>query len=181
MKIFEPGGRGGRTGNHMHVPSADLVTLPKLGAGGGFCAVAADADADADPDADADADPDADADADADPEADADADADADPAPASVPALAAAVGTGAAPTSTVGVAAGCEGLLSQPAAKVTTNDAARAFLLRRNAIGHELYASMGGHVHTRCLSPAALLMRPTDGQNLRARVHGAGNAAVSRE
>jgi hypothetical protein len=39
----------------------------------------------------------------------------------------AAAGEGEGPTSTVGAAGGCEGLLSQPDANVTTNDAARAF------------------------------------------------------
>jgi len=41
----------------------------------------------------------------------------------------AAAGDGDGPTSTVGAAGGCDGLLSQPDANVTTNDAASAFFL----------------------------------------------------
>jgi len=42
------------------------------------------------------------------------------------------------------------------------------------------YSSIGGHAQTRLRSPDALSMRPTAGQNLCSRVHGAGNAACSR-
>jgi hypothetical protein len=95
-------------------------------------------------------------------------------------ALAAALaGAGAGPTSTVGAAGGCDVLLSHPPTKVTTNEAARA--RRAWRMGYLPYASIGGHVHIRLRSPCALLMRPTLGQNFRARVQLAGNAAVSRE
>jgi hypothetical protein len=62
-------------------------------------------------------------------------------------ALGAVLATGVVPTSTVGVAGGCVALLSHPAAKVTTKDAARAFFEER--IGQRAYSSIGGHVHTR--------------------------------
>src|SRR5579872_4065562 len=43
------------------------------------------------------------------------------------------------------------------------------------------YASMGGQAQTMCLSPYALSIRATGGQYLLSRVHGTGNAALSRE
>lgn len=42
------------------------------------------------------------------------------------------------------------------------------------------YASMGGQAQINFRSPSALFRRPTAGQNLRSRVQGAGNAAISR-
>src|SRR5204863_8726889 len=42
-------------------------------------------------------------------------------------------------------------------------------------------ASTGGHEHIRFLSPYALSMRPTLGQNFAARTNGSGYAACSRE
>lgn len=44
-----------------------------------------------------------------------------------------------------------------------------------------MYASIGGHVHTRFRSPNTSSTRLVVGQNLASRVHDAGKAAVSRE
>jgi hypothetical protein len=45
---------------------------------------------------------------------------------------------------------------------------------------YDAYSSVGPQAQIRFLSPYALLILPTDGQNLCIRVHGAGNAAFSR-
>ena len=102
LRITFPGPRMmGRSGNQVHVPSGLFSMRPPWGAGGS-AATATDAEGDAE-------------------------------AVLSLGAAeafaAAAAGEGEGPTSTVGAAGGCEGLLSQADAKVTTNDAARAFFL----------------------------------------------------
>ena len=94
-----PGRLTWRSGNQVHVPSGLCSTRPPGGAGGSAATAV-------------------------DPEGDAEAELSAGAAEA---LAAAAVGEGEGPTSTVGAAGGCEGLLSQPDANVTTNDAASAF------------------------------------------------------
>jgi hypothetical protein len=99
----------GRAGNQVHVPSGFCWMRPPWGASGRVAAAT-----------------------------DAEGEAPAVLSAGEADALAfAAAGDGEGPTSTVGAAGGWEGLLSQPAAKVTTKDAARAFFL----------ALMGGTIH----------------------------------